>query len=132
MGTFAFEAKSVAIEQPVGEFHLVGFADSEFNTNIYLMLQRALEFDDQDVELGMDTYHVEWCGQESSGYGGISQFVLKTNCAEITFSPNTAETLDGLVRLFISFQLSPSEHLALRAALTSIFEGSGCLVVAGA
>ncbi len=132
MDLFAFEAKSVAVEHPDGEFHLVGFADHEFNTNIYLMLQRAFEFDEQDVELGMDTYHVEWCGQESSRYGGISQFVLKPNGAEITFVPDTAETLDGMGRLSIFFQLAPSEYLALREALNRIFEGSGCLLVADA
>jgi hypothetical protein len=135
MNSFAFEAKSVAVEHPDGEFHLVGFADREFNTSIYLMLQRAFEHDEhdeQDVELGMDTYHVEWCDQQNSGYGGISQFVLKPTGAEITFAPDAAEALDGMGRLSIFFQLAPSEHLALREALGHIFEGSGCLVVADA
>ena len=129
MGSFAFEAQSVVVAHPEGEFHLVGFADHESNTKVYLMLQRALAFDEQDVALGMDTYQIEWCGQENSGYGGISQFSLQPNYAEIAFSPDAVGNMDSLT---ISFQLTPSEHLALREALGRIFEGSDCLVVADA
>lgn len=35
-------------------------------------------------------------------------------------------------RLTISFQLSPSKHLALREALENIFEGSDCLIITDA
>jgi len=132
MEPFAFEAKSVTVAHPDGECHLVGFADHEFNTKTYLMLQRALEFDEQDISLGMDTYHVEWCGQENSGYGGISQLLLNRGYAEITFARDAADALGGMGRLTISFQLTPSEHMALREALGHIFEGSGCFVVADA
>lgn len=132
MESFAFEAKSVAVAHPDGDCHLVGFADRGFNTKTYLMLQRAMEFDEQDVSLGMDTYHVEWCGQENSGYGGISQFLLNRGSAEIAFAPDVAAALGGMGRLTISFHLTPSEHLALREALGHIFGGSSCLVVADA
>lgn len=96
------------------------------------MLQRALEFDEQDVSLGMDTYHVEWCSQENSGYGGISQFLLNSDSAEIAFAPDAADALGGMRHLTIFFQVSPHEHLALRKALYLIFEGSDCFVVADA
>ncbi len=129
MSSFAFEAQSVAMAHPDGEFHLVGFADREFNTKTYLMLQRALDFDEQDVALGMDTYHVEWCGQENSGYGGITRFSLQSGCAEIEFTQDVAEALDGMQRLTITFRLTPFERLALKKALGHIFEGSDCLFV---
>ena len=132
MGSFAFEATSVAVADPDGDFHVVGFADHASNTKYYLILQRALEFDEQDVALGMDTYHIEWCGQENSGYGGISHFSLQPSYAEIAFSPDAAEALGDMENLTISFQLKPSEHSALREALGHIFEGNGCLVVADA
>lgn len=118
------------MEHPDGECHLVGFADHAFDATTYLLLQRALAFDEQDVALGMDTYHVEWCGQETSGYGGISQFMLQSGHAQVAFAPNSAAALAGMELLTISFQLTPSEHLALRDVLGHIFEGSGCLVVA--
>lgn len=132
MGSFAFEAKSVASVHPDHECHLVGFADSHFNTTIYLMLQRAFEFDEQDVALGQDTYHLEWCGEEKSSYGGISRFLLGTDSADVAFFPDVAAALDGMDRLFIKFRLSPSEHGALRGALEQIFEGSGVFCVADA
>ncbi|WP_369979331.1 Imm10 family immunity protein [Xanthomonas bundabergensis] len=132
MTSFALEAKSVAVAHPEGEFHLVGFANHESDVECYFMLQRALEFDEQEVSLGMDTYHVEWCGQENSGYGGISRFLLFRDHAEITFAPGGAGALGGLELLGISFELTPSEYSALLEALADIFEGSGCLVVADA
>lgn len=130
MKSVAFEAKSIAVAHPEGEFHLVGFADHESDAENYFMLQRALEFDEQDASLGMDTYHIEWSGQENSGYGGISQFSLARDRAEIAFAPAGAGALGGLELLSISFQLTPSEHSALLKALVHIFEGSGCLVIA--
>lgn len=130
MASFEFEARSVVVEHPDGECHLVGFADRAFDSTTYLLLQRALAFDEQDVALGMDTYHVEWCGQETSGYGGISQCLLRPGHAQIAFAPNAPAALAGMELLTISFRLTPSEHLALREALGHIFEGSGCLVVA--
>lgn len=132
MNTFEFEAQCVAVEHPYGDCHLVGFADRKFNTSTYLMLQRAFEFDEQDVELGMDTYHVEWCGQENSGYGGISRFTLTRSGAEVAFTPDAAKELYEMERLAISFRLTPSEYTALREALGHIFQDSGCLVVADA
>ncbi|CAN7522667.1 Imm10 family immunity protein [Pseudoxanthomonas sp. LjRoot143] len=132
MSTFAFEAKCVVTEQSEGEFHLVGFADQKFDTRFHLMLQRALEHDEQDIALSMDTYHVEWRGQGMSGYGGISRFLLSPNGVEVSFEPQAVVELDGMEHLSISFQLSHGEFLMLREALGNIFVGSGCLVVASA
>lgn len=129
MGTFAFEAKCVVTEHPEGDCHLVGFADDKFDTRVYLMLQRAFEHDEQDVELGMDTYHVEWCSQDNSGYGGISQFVLGPDGANVTFEPEAVDELDGMEHLAISFRVSPAEFVTLQEALGRIFEGSSCFVV---
>ncbi|MBD9471166.1 Imm10 family immunity protein [Pseudoxanthomonas sp. PXM01] len=132
MSSFAFEAKCVVTEQPDGEFHLVGFADQKFDTRFYLMLQRALEHDEQDRALGMDTYHLEWRGQGMSGYGGISRFLLSSTGVEVSFEPQAVAELDGMEHLSICFQLSRDDFLMLREALGNIFVGSGCLVVAGA
>ncbi|MDR2011563.1 MAG: hypothetical protein LBQ20_00660 [Rhodanobacter sp.] len=134
MNTFTFEAKCVAVEHPDGVCHLVGFADSKFNTKTYFMLQRDFEgvSDEQEIELGMDNYHIEWCGQENSGYGGVSQFVLSQGGAEIAFALDGVENLNGMERLSISFQLTSSEYATLQEALGHIFRGSGCLVVASA
>lgn len=52
---------------------MVGFADDEFETENYILLQKAFEFDTQDVELGMDGEYIEINGQENSGYKCVEQ-----------------------------------------------------------
>ncbi|MBH9579192.1 Imm10 family immunity protein [Inhella proteolytica] len=130
MTVFAFQASCVVNRHPDGECHLVGFADHERDTKTYLMLQRSFEEDEQDVELGMNTYYVEWCGQERSGYGGVAKFTLKRGLAELTFRPEMAIALGGIKHLSIGFQLSADEWDALQEALKCIFFGSGCLEIA--
>ena len=132
MTTLAFKAECVVTEHPSGDCHLVGFADQQFDTKLYLMLQRAFEYDEEDVGSGMDTYYVEWCGQEHSGYGGISKAVLYSFRLEVTFQPQMAEELGGVSRLEIDFEVAPAKQKALQKALKVVFEGSGCLEVADA
>ena len=129
---FAFQASCVVNQHADGECHLVGFADKEHDTRLYLMLQRSFEDDEQDVKLGMNTYHVEWCNQEYSGYGGIARFTLKPSLAEITFHSEMATVLGGMKHLSIAFQLPAGERAALREALKHIFAGGSCLELADA
>jgi hypothetical protein len=126
MGTFAFAANCVAVGHPEGECHLVGFADREFDTRHYLLLQRAFEHDAQDAELGMDTFHAEWCGEETSGYGGIARFVLRPDGAEVTFDAEATEELGGMEHLSISFDVDAARYVALREALAQVFADSAC------
>jgi hypothetical protein len=134
MTIFSFSAESVVSEHPDGVCHLVGFADKKFDTEIYLMLQRSYEEEEreQDIQLGMNTYHVEWCDQRNSGYGGITQFVLRPTSAEVHFEPELAESLGGMEHLSISFQLEASKHQKLKEALLCIFRGRKCLELADA
>lgn len=132
MASFVLQAESVAVEHPERDCHLVGFADQASNTATYLLLQRAFAFDEQDVAMGMDTYHAEWCGQETSGYGGITQFRLSPDHAQVTFSPDSPVARGGVALLTIVFQLTAPEHLALQDALRRIFEGSDCDLLTGA
>ncbi len=131
MDSFTFTANCVVTEQPDGEFQLVGFADDKFATRIYLMLQRALEHDEQDCAQGMDTYHVEWCTPDQSGYGGISRCELRPGQVDFGFEPEVAAELDGMTHLRILFRLKNDEFDSLRAALVRIFRESDCLVLAG-
>ncbi|MBO9881229.1 Imm10 family immunity protein [Xanthomonas sp. D-109] len=132
MSSFVLQARSIAVEHPEWECHLVGFADQAFDTTTYLLLRRAFSFDEQDVALRMDTYQVEWCGQDTSGYGGVSQFLLSPGQARIKFVPDSPMALAGLGLLTIVFQLTSPEYLALQATLRGIFAGSGCLLVTDA
>lgn len=129
MPNFTFHSNCIVTEDPNDYCHLVGFADQE-SAETYFMLQRAEEYDEQDRELGMDTYHVEWCGQENSGYGGISQFVLKRTSVEIEFDHAMADLLEGLNQLSITFDLTDKQYQALKQALRQIFEHCDCFKIA--
>jgi hypothetical protein len=54
-------------------------------------VQRALEFDDQDVELGMDTYCL--VRGDASFYGGLLSFAVFDDRISFQLSDQTAETL---------------------------------------
>lgn len=57
-----------------GESHILIASESEER---YFMIQKPLDFDLQDRELGIDTYYVELNGQGNSQYGGIDLIDIK-------------------------------------------------------
>lgn len=126
MTTFSFRAECVAIETPDQQFLLVGFADSEQHPVHYLMLQRALAFDEQDIALGMDSYHVEWCDEAQSGYGGIERCELTAEQVCFRFTPEVVAALNGLQTVVIDLRLTRTNWQRLRQALTQLFADSDC------
>ena len=119
---FELEAKTVTAER--AEFcWLVGFADDPVDTTEYLLLQRGVEDDEQDIGLGMATYYVEINDQGASCYGGISTFDLQPSQLIITFAPKGAAKL-GWEQARITFDLSPDELHNLKDILRRVFAGS--------
>jgi hypothetical protein len=51
------------------DYYMIGFSDNGDEPDQYVILQRAIVFDEQDIELGMDTYYFEYSDQSNSGYG---------------------------------------------------------------
>lgn len=72
---------------------MIGFADDENNTKEHLLLQKALEFDEQDKALGQDKVHITYNDELFSSYGGILQITLKAKTVEIILDENTAKKL---------------------------------------
>ncbi|ARS48179.1 hypothetical protein PSMEN_07180 [Ectopseudomonas mendocina] len=132
MTSDAFEAAVASAYDPSETLYVVAFADSPSDPSRYLLLQRTSQPEEQDVTLGQNTYHVEWCGQERSTYGGIEAFFLGTSSAQVVFTPQAAAALGDLEELSVTFMLSAEEYEALRQALEGIFAGTGRLAVAGA
>ena len=124
----AFDASVVSGHDPDEALILIGFCDDPASPSRYLLLQRSLELDDQDRSLGQDTYHVEWCGQGRSVYGGIEEFVLSSAGANIRFSAEAAEALGGLTELTLTFDLSPEEFTELSRDLEALFAGTDCCI----
>ena len=75
MGKETFTAK-MAYASKEEAYYLVGFADDEFETEKYILLQKAFTFDEQDIALGMDGEYVEIHGQENAGYKRCSRASL--------------------------------------------------------
>jgi hypothetical protein len=122
----AFHANCVAVED-MDDFWLVGFADDKYETHDYLTLQRSFEDDDQDVALGMNTYHVERNGQRWSGYGGIGRFELKRDRVRVEFTTEGASEMGNVVEMEVTFKVGEQEFYKLKDRLGKIFAGTGCL-----
>ncbi|MFJ5509862.1 Imm10 family immunity protein [Pectobacterium jejuense] len=67
----------------------VGFANSANDPQSFLILQRAEEPDEQDEELGQDTYYVEIGDPGMAGYGGIDDVSITEEKIIFTYSGTT-------------------------------------------
>jgi hypothetical protein len=128
----AFHAEFVAVEDPDESCFVVGFTDAPYETQQYLLLQRAFEHDEQDIELGQNTYYVELCSQAQSGYGGISRCDLYRDRMELEFSGDAVAELGGITDTRITFHLSEIDFAVLHQRLSDIFRGSDCYSRVGA
>ncbi|WP_370682478.1 Imm10 family immunity protein [Comamonas sp. GB3 AK4-5] len=128
-----FDAHCIALEHPEGLCHLVGLADSEFDTHNYVMLQRDWESDAHDRALGMDSYHAEYGGaQRAGGYGGLVRCVLTPQAMQLVFAPSGPQAAGGVGSMDIRYQLDAARYAALHQALALIFAGTDCLQVRAA
>lgn len=107
------------------DFVEVAFADSEYNCQEYLVLQRQLSFDDeQDKAFGFDKIYIERNDQGCATYGEIEQFVLKNNSVEITLTPKTAEALSIDREIVVEFSVNPSVFSTLKEHVKKLFENN--------
>ncbi|WMS87524.1 Imm10 family immunity protein [Pleionea litopenaei] len=80
---------------------MLGFADDEFEPSKFVIIQKAHEYDDQDVKLGMDKLYIKVEDQSRAKYGGVSSFTLDDNCLVIELEQDTQSSLkvDGNIRV---------------------------------
>ncbi|MBN3082142.1 hypothetical protein H4F49_16025 [Pectobacterium polaris] len=101
----------------------VGFADSENDPQSFLILQRAEEPDEQDEELGQDTYYVEIGDPGMAGYGGIDDVSITESKIIFTYSDTT-----GWCKTIKTLEIGISPQLAaiddIEASLREIFTGT--------
>jgi hypothetical protein len=120
--TPTFHASCLSIENTDACLR-VGFADREFDTADYLMLQRAHEFDEQDKRLGTANVYVERNDQANSMYGGIKRFELLPGRIRVLFDEHGSKVMCGLQEMEVTFDAGAERLPALRAALLRCFEG---------
>ena len=111
----AFHADCVSAEDMDG-FSLVGFADRKYGTCDYLMLQRSLDDDEQDIRLGMDALPYERNDQRWSYYGGIERFELYRDRIKVLLAPEGAARLGEVTAIDVAFSISDAEFEHLMTA----------------
>src|SRR5690348_12809142 len=80
-------------EYPDLNVFLVAFAEDPIRTGKRIELQLALEFDQQDRDMGMDTYCIS-TSWGTTHYGGIDSLVLKGRTLMLGFEQAAAEVLE--------------------------------------
>jgi hypothetical protein len=123
--TPTFHAACVSVEN-TDSYLQVGFADREFETAEYLMLQRAQKVDEQDKRLGLAGVYVERNDQAISMYGGIERFELLPGRVRVLFDEQGLKVMCGLRETEVTFDRSGEALVELRAALRRCFEGLDC------
>lgn len=90
--------------------------------DLYLMLQAADEYDEQDIRLGMDDIYIETCGQGWSWYGNIELFELSRDRVFVQLSPEAATRMGDDGKVEATFEVDEAEYERLRKTLKKIFE----------
>jgi hypothetical protein len=82
---------------------MIGFADNEFDTKDYILLQKTLNPSEEDVEAGFDEVHIIYNDESQSLYGGISKFYFTPNRVEITLNEDATEILNSSPVIVINY-----------------------------
>ena len=114
-----FIANEIVYEVTEYNSYLVGFADDKNEPKEYVIVERALEFDEQDIKLGMDSYYFEYSDQSNSGYGLCDKVILRQN--EIVFSAKH-KCMDDITSITVSYNKNIIEDVnEYRKMLSNIF-----------
>ena len=114
-----FIANEIVYEVTEYNSYLVGFADDKNEPKEYVIAERALEFDEQDIKLGMDSYYFEYSDQSNSGYGLCDKVILRQN--EIVFSAKH-KCMDDITSITVSYNENIIEDVnEYRKMLSNIF-----------
>lgn len=111
-----FEAEVVEIDETDLDVLIVGFYTAEN----YLMIQQSLEYDEQDRQLGMDTYHIERDDQSYGGYGGVRRINLKRDSIKVELDETGKKNLQSDV-IKVDFQTDDETFRLLSKKLSFIF-----------
>lgn len=117
-----FTAEEIHVKYDSNDVLVIGFSAgfNEREDQRYFMIQDALEYDRQDIKLGMDTYYIELNNQAKGLYGGVSQMTLERDL--ITFELEPAAQ-DRLAETSVEIGLNCSDEVfeKLQGKLNLIF-----------
>lgn len=101
----------------------VGFADTQFNTEKYILLQRSISITAQDKLLGLDNIYITFLDQSRSNYGGILKFELKRNLLLIELTEQAANILKTEPCIAVDISSAPFDLLAVSETLKQLCNG---------
>ncbi len=105
------------------DYSQVWLGTEQSETLDYLTFQRAHEFDEQDIRLGLDGVYVERNDQGFSGYRGMRNVVLFRDRLHIDFDERGTRFMGGIPAMDVVFEFSDEVFSTLRRELQKIFRG---------
>jgi hypothetical protein len=99
---------------------LLGFADSEFDTTNFLLLQRTLEPAQQDVALGLAGLHIQF--NERFAYGKVESASLRSGGLTLRLDQATAAAISNGEDIEIKFAFPELRIRELESQLRSLIE----------
>jgi immunity protein 10 of polymorphic toxin system len=117
-----FQARAVsATELPDLEVFVVVLAEEPSGGGARLELQRALSFDEQDEELGLNTYCLS-TEQGATHYGGVVSWTLTSNSLEVVLNGSAGECLGAGKGFFVELEADPEALAALKQGLERVLQ----------
>jgi len=111
----------VSIDEIAGAL-VVGFADQQFGTSQYVLLQRMLDLNDDDG------VYIERNDQVYGTNAQVSTCLLSRDRIELTVDDMTARKLGAEVSFAIEFSCDEQKWQRLSVELGRIFSGTECAV----
>ncbi|GIP24539.1 Imm10 family immunity protein [Paenibacillus sp. J22TS3] len=100
---------------------MIGFADDEFETSEYILLQKTLNPSEEDIEAGFDEVHITYNDESQSIYGGISKFHFTPTRTEITLNEKAAGILNSSPVIVIHYDQEKVDCIEFHNYLLQMF-----------
>lgn len=114
-----FKATEVYADYDENDLLIIGFSSADN----YFMIQDAFDREDeQEIELGMDTFYIELNDQSQGSYGGISRLHLYQNLISLTLNDIGKSHLNTEANhINIELDINAEKLIDLKDKLTLIF-----------
>jgi hypothetical protein len=124
-----FVANTVSAEFDENNVMIIAFSELiDEEPQHYFMIQDMLQYDEQDEELGQDTYYILRDDQQYGTYGGIHQITLSQTSVYAILDEIGRQAL-GVTEIKIAFQLPDEEYQNLKARMKAVFGERQCLLI---
>lgn len=100
---------------------MVGFADTEIETQEYILLQKPVHVTEQEAKLGLNKIHITYKEQHQSAYGGIERCILQKDRVHLEVEPDVASLLGTESNIEITFAFHSPSLSELKLHLGMLF-----------